>query len=250
MDELVWGMLLNSANDAAVAAAQATSPDGTMAAFNTLMNDKARSLGATSSTFGNPTGLDSEETRSTARDMAMITAAVLQDPFLSKIISTRTHDISWGDGTKKTLVNQNKLLGQLDGAIGVKMGYTDDAGRTMIAAARRGDTTLISVLLNVPEPTASSAKLLDWGFANLASLRSSSNERIDPSNLAQPSHGLEVVVIDGETSATTSGLPPLLAPLAAMIAAFVIYRLVRRWGEPPAGPPKHRVSPVRERVRV
>lgn len=226
LEDLLWSLLLNSANDASVAAAQATSPDGTIESFTRLMDAKAKEVGATSSTFGDPTGLDHPGTRSTAKDMALIAAAVIEHPLLSEIVATRTHDIPWGDGSTKTLINQNKLLGQLDGAIGVKTGFTDDAGRTMIAAARRGGTTLISVMLDVSEPTASSGEVLEWGFANLAGLRAASPERVE--RLApEPSHGLEVVVVQDGTPAGAWGLPPMLGPLAALAVAFLFYRFVK-----------------------
>ncbi len=167
--DLLWALLLHSGNDAAVALAQAASPDGTEAGFVRLMNERARALGATASTFQNSHGYDQPGHLSTARDLALLTMVAMKNRTFAEMVASPSHDVAWGNTGRRTLRNHNRLLTGYPGAIGVKTGYTGDAGRCLISAARRGETTLIGVTLNSPgrHDFAESAAMFDWGFANL-----------------------------------------------------------------------------------
>lgn len=156
---LLYGMLLHSGNDAATAVALYCA--GSLEAFAQEMNDKARELGMTNSHFTNPTGLDGEEHYSTAYDMALLARACLQTPELAEMTATRSVTMEG-----RTLVNHNKLLWRYEGCVGMKTGYTQAAGRTLVSAAQRDGMTLIAVTLNAPNDWSDHAALLDYGFAN------------------------------------------------------------------------------------
>lgn len=157
--DLLYGLLLHSGNDAAVAIAIHCAGD--VDTFVGWMNDRAESLGMTHSHFENPNGLEGDAHYSCAYDMALLARAVLARDDLAEIAATRSITL----GTR-TLVNHNKLLWRYEGCIGLKTGYTQKAGRTLVSAARRGETTLIAVTLNDGNDWADHAALLDYGFAN------------------------------------------------------------------------------------
>lgn len=156
---LLYGMLLHSGNDAATAVALYCA--GSLEAFAEQMNEKARELGMINSHFTNPTGLDGEEHYSTAYDMALLARACLQTPELADMTATRSVTLEG-----RTLVNHNKLLWRYEGCVGMKTGYTQAAGRTLVSAAERDGMTLIAVTLNAPNDWSDHAALLDYGFAN------------------------------------------------------------------------------------
>ncbi len=156
---LLYGLLLQSGNDAAVAIAIHCAGD--VDTFADWMNEKAAALGMTHSHFENPNGLDSEGHYSCALDMALLARAVLNNPDLAEIASTRSITL----GTR-TFVNHNKLLWRYDGCVGLKTGFTKKAGRTLVSAARRGKTTLIAVTLNDGNDWADHAALFDYGFTH------------------------------------------------------------------------------------
>lgn len=157
LEVLLYGMLLRSGNDAAVAAAGVCG--GTVDDFVGRMNEKAVQLGMKNSRFANPSGLNAEGHYSTAYDMALLARACLKNEVLSKIMSTKTVTL----GTR-IFTNHNKLLWRYDGCIGLKTGYTEKAGRTLVSAARRDDMTLVCVTLNDPNDWSDHAGLFDYGF--------------------------------------------------------------------------------------
>ena len=159
VEELLYGLMLVSGNDAAIALACHTA--GSVAAFAGMMNDKARALGMTSSAFQNPNGLDAEGHYSTARDMAKLACAALENETFRAIVSTKSTTV---DG--QTLVNHNRLLRSYDGAVGVKTGYTKTAGRTLVSCAQRGTTQFVCVTLSDPDDWNDHTHLLDWAFEN------------------------------------------------------------------------------------
>lgn len=161
VEELLYGMMLVSGNDAAVALACHTA--GSVQAFADMMNDKARALGMTGSAFQNPNGLDAEGHYSTARDMAALTCAAMANDTFCTIVSTRSATVGG-----QTLVNHNRLLRSYDGAVGVKTGYTKTAGRTLVSCAQRGATRFVCVTLSDPDDWNDHTRLLDWAFANYA----------------------------------------------------------------------------------
>ena len=165
-DELFYGLMLPSGNDAAIALAKM---NGGVKTTVSQMNAIAASLQALDTTARNTSGLDAPGQLSSAYDLALIARAGLARPDFVKYTSTKSAQFpAKGRGKTKTIYNQNRLLtGGYKGAIGVKTGFTTNAGRTFVAAAERNGTTLIVSLMGVKEQSADAArKLLDWGFAN------------------------------------------------------------------------------------
>lgn len=154
---LLYGLMLTSGNDAALALAGECA--GTVEAFVDRMNRRAAGLGMEHTHFANPNGLNDEAHYSTARDMAVLTREAMKNPEFAEIVSTRS--ITFGE---RTLVNHNKLLKLYEGAAGVKTGYTQLAGRTLVSAAVRNGQMLIAVTLSDPNDWVDHAALLDYGF--------------------------------------------------------------------------------------
>lgn len=159
VEELLYGMMLVSGNDAALALACHTA--GSVQAFADMMNDKARALGMTGSAFQNPNGLDAEGHYSTARDMAALTCAAMANDTFCTIVATERATIGG-----QMLVNHNRLLRCYDGAIGVKTGYTKASGRTLVSCAQRGATRFVCVTLSDSDDWNDHTRLLDWAFEN------------------------------------------------------------------------------------
>ncbi len=156
--DLLYGMLLQSGNDAATALALHLS--GSIEAFADRMNDKARELGLTNTHFANPHGLDDEENYGSARDLATLTSYALKNPDFAQAASTKTYRT--GD---RCFVNHNKLLWNCEGAIGVKTGFTKKAGRILVSAAERNGRTLICVTVSAPDDWNDHCALYDYGFS-------------------------------------------------------------------------------------
>ena len=157
IQELLYGLMLHSGNDAAVALAIYCG--GTTEGFAELMNDKARKLGMKNTHFENPNGLDSPGHYSTARDMAVLTAYAMENPIFAKTVSTK-NVIAGG----RSLHNHNKLLWQVVGVDGVKTGYTKAAGRILVSSAVRDGRRLIAVTINDPNDWQDHKNLLEQGF--------------------------------------------------------------------------------------
>lgn len=169
IENLLYALLVQSANDAAVALASHTS--GSVTKFAALMNQKARSLGALQSHFLNPSGLPQKGQVTTARDLAVITRAAMMNSEFRKIVATKSH--SWKSAKwQGELQNSNELLGSYNGAIGVKTGNTKEAGFCLVAAAERGHENYIAVVLRSQEKAVwqDAKTLLDYGFNNFASV--------------------------------------------------------------------------------
>ncbi|MCD8344192.1 MAG: D-alanyl-D-alanine carboxypeptidase [Oscillospiraceae bacterium] len=157
-EDLLYGLLLVSGNDAA--AALADHVGGNMEGFAELMNDKAAQLGLENTHFVNAHGLDAEGHYSSARDLALITAAALENDDFREIFSARSYTL-YG----LTYVNHNKLLGSCEGCIGGKTGYTLACGRTLVSCAERGGMTLICVTLRDPDDWNDHCALYDWAYS-------------------------------------------------------------------------------------
>ena len=156
--ELLYGMLLHSGNDAAVALALACSDS--VPEFVDLMNLKVQQLGLKNTHFENPNGLDGAQHYSTAADLAQIACYALKNAEFCKIVSTKTIRVG-----ERVLTNHNKLLWSVEGAIGVKTGYTKAAGRVLVSAAERHGRRLIAVTINDGNDWCDHASLYDYGFA-------------------------------------------------------------------------------------
>lgn len=163
--ELLYGLMLRSGNDAATALA--IHCGGTVSGFAEMMNQKASSLGCTSSHFVNPSGLPSPEHYTTAFDLALIARAAMQNDIFAKIVSTKKITIPW-DGVEqdRVLINENKMLYNYDGANGIKTGYTVAAGRCLVSSAERDGMTLIAVVLGCRPMYEECSAMLDHGFEN------------------------------------------------------------------------------------
>lgn len=161
LQELLYGLMLRSGNDAAVALAIYCG--GTVEGFAQMMNDKARSLGLTGTHFSNPHGLDAPDHYSTARDLAVLSAYAMKNPVFSMTVSTKS--VTAG---QRVLRNHNKLLWQVEGANGVKTGYTKAAGRILVSGALRQGRQLIAVTINAPSDWADHKKLLEEGFSRFS----------------------------------------------------------------------------------
>lgn len=161
MRELLYALLLQSANDAAVAIACFVGGDES--GFVDMMNEKAAELGLSDTHFSNPHGLDAPEHYTTARDLAVLGAEALKNEELLAIASTYKKTIVTGE-RRRTYVNHNKLLYKYDGAIGLKTGFTDESGRCLVGAAERDGVRLISVTLDAPNDWCDHELMLDWGF--------------------------------------------------------------------------------------
>ncbi|MEX2105088.1 MAG: D-alanyl-D-alanine carboxypeptidase family protein, partial [Bacilli bacterium] len=138
--KLIQGLLINSGNDAATAIAEHM--DGSESAFADRMNTFAEDkIGVKNSIFRNPHGLFDSEHRTTAFDMAMITRYAMQNEVFREVVGTK--QMEWkGEGWETTLYNHNKLLWRYKGATGVKNGFVDESGYTVVASAKRGNTEL------------------------------------------------------------------------------------------------------------
>ncbi len=159
MEELLYGMMLQSGNDAA--AAVAICCGGDMETFVEKMNDKAAALGCGSTHFTNPSGLHDEGHYTTARDLAIIGAAAMEREDFRRIVSAE----SWqSQDTGRSYVNKNKTLFQYDGGNGIKIGYTKASGRTLAASAERDGKVLIAVVLNDHNWFEDAYGMLDYGF--------------------------------------------------------------------------------------
>lgn len=170
LEQLLYALLLESANDAAVAIAVSLS--GSVEAFSEEMNRYAEALGLADTHFENPHGLDHEEHRTTAMDLARIACAAIENPLLRTIVSTRKTTIPHpAADTVRLLVNHNKLLRLYDGCIGVKTGYTQRSGRCLVSAAERDGVTLVAVTLNASDDWEDHTRLLDYGFSAYRSHR-------------------------------------------------------------------------------
>lgn len=167
MSDLLYGMMLVSGNDATVAIAEHIS--GTVPKFASLMNIKAKAIGVKSTNFTNPNGLPDDKHYSTARDLARIAAYGYKNPQFADIVGTVRKVMPWpGKNEPRDLYNENKLLWQYEGGNGVKTGYTDAAGRCLVAAAKRNGVQLIAVILDGDYMWTDSIKLLDYGFSKIS----------------------------------------------------------------------------------
>ena len=158
LEALLYGLLLESGNDAAAVVAQVCA--GGEEAFAQRMNRRARQLGMDRSHFVNASGLNADGHYSTARDLARLAAACLENETVAAICASRS--AAFG---ARTFTNHNRLLEQYEGCVGMKTGYTQRAGRTLVSAATRDGQTLVAVTLNDPEDWRDHAALLDYGFA-------------------------------------------------------------------------------------
>ena len=162
--DLLYGLMLVSGNDASVAIGERIG--GRVELFVDLMNETAKKIGAKNTHFENTHGLDEEGHYTSAYDLALISSYALQNETFKEIVSTKNIKITTEQGKDRYLQNKNKLLRKYDGAIGVKTGFTDDAGRCFVGGAERGGMTLVCSVLSCGPMFEDCASLLDEGFSN------------------------------------------------------------------------------------
>ena len=161
--DLIYGLMLPSGNDAAVALACHVA--GSIPKFADMMNEKAAALGCTNTRFVNPHGLDAQGHYSSARDLALITAEAMKSNVFCQVASTKTITIA-----NRSLTNHNKLLWSCEGMVGGKTGYTKSSGRSLVTCVERDGMKLVCVTLSDPDDWEDHTALYDWVFGEFKCL--------------------------------------------------------------------------------
>ena len=160
---LLYGLMLESGNDAALCIAVGIS--GSQESFAALMNEKAKQIGMKNSNFVTANGLDNENHYSTAYDMAILGGVCMNNETLAKIVGTKQYKAVYNNGeTLRTYFNHNRLLSSLDGAEGIKTGFTKKSGRCLVTSCKRNGVRLIAVTLNDGNDWKDHRDLYDYGF--------------------------------------------------------------------------------------
>jgi serine-type D-Ala-D-Ala carboxypeptidase (penicillin-binding protein 5/6) len=204
IEELLYGIMLASANDASVVLAEGIS--GSVERYTDLMTKKAQSLGATNSHFINPHGLTAPDHYSTVRDLATIFRYAMKIPLFREIIHTKFSSVSSTAVVKKKVVprrvsvrNHNRLLWDFDGAVGGKTGYTHAAQRCYVGAVQRDGVTLIVSILGATNMWSDAKHLLEYGFNNFDTLKSASQSTQKLlSTEAAERHRVSTVILPGD----------------------------------------------------
>lgn len=166
VEHLLYGLMLKSGNDAAVALAENTG--GNVKNFVSMMNSKAKILGLLNTNFVTPHGLDNENHYTTALDLAILTDYALKNDIFSKIVKTKNYTVLINNNPKN-ISNTNELLGTFDGIYGVKTGFTNGANRCLVTACKRGNLDFICIVLGCDtkkDRTKDTIKLLSYAFNN------------------------------------------------------------------------------------
>ena len=165
MRDLLYGMMLRSGNDAAIAVAEGVAGDADT--FVEMMNSRAESLGLTNTHFDNPNGLHTETHVSTAYDLAILSREAMKHNTFRSLAETKVWNASRaGADNYNYFYNKNKIIFKYEGATGIKIGYTEASGRCLVASARKNGMELIAVVLNDHNWFEDAAKLFDYGFAS------------------------------------------------------------------------------------
>ena len=166
INDLLYGLMLCSGNDAAIQIA--VSITGSVEEFANLMNEKAEKLGLKNSHFVTPHGLDKEEHYTTAYELALIADYALKNPKIAEVVKTKSYTVSI-NGYSKTITNTNELLGYLNGVNGVKTGFTNGAGRCLVTSVERDGFNIITVVLGADTKkfrTKDSISLIEYVYSN------------------------------------------------------------------------------------
>lgn len=170
LEDLLYALLLESANDASVAVAEHTA--GSVERFVEMMNARARQIGARDTRFSNPHGLYDSEQYCTAYDLALIARHALGNPEFARLVATKRHSIIWpSERGERGVRNQNRLLWRYPGADGVKTGYTRESGPNLVASASRDGMQLVAVIMSSTDIWSDAGRLLDYGFDNFGQRR-------------------------------------------------------------------------------
>lgn len=177
LNDLLYGLMLCSGNDAAVQIAETVG--GSVEGFAEMMNKKAGELGLTNTSFVTPHGLDENGHHTTAYELAVLTDYALNNPTFAKVVNTKYYTVTI-NGTAKDLSNTNELLGYLQGVNGVKTGFTNNALRCLVSSTLRNDFNIITVVLGADTRkirTSDSIKLIEYAYENY--------EQIDVASLVE-----------------------------------------------------------------
>jgi D-alanyl-D-alanine carboxypeptidase len=204
-------LMVISANDMAVLLADRTA--GSVRRFETAMNLASQHLGLRQSSWHSTNGLDAPAHRSSAYDLAILARAVLRDPWLAKTVRTEKVVFTTPDRHRHELNAHSRFLREYQGAVGVKTGFTDQAGRCLAAAATRNGRTLIAIVLHSPDPPADATQLMNWGFG---AGRDATTGQALPPYVAVPSVRTLLAPVPTSTvvPATTAAPPAATAPSA------------------------------------
>ncbi len=163
IEDLLYGLMLVSGNDAAVALAEIIG--GSQENFVAMMNERAAQMGCSSTNFVNPNGLFDENHYTTAKDMAIITREAMKNETFREIVAAKFHKADRQESDYITFYNKNKTVHEFEGGIGVKIGYTKNSGRTLAAAAQRDGKTMICVVMSAPDWFNDAYRLMEYGFS-------------------------------------------------------------------------------------
>jgi D-alanyl-D-alanine carboxypeptidase len=219
VSQALAALMVMSANDMAVLLADRTA--GSARRFERAMNLASTRLGLGQSAWHSPNGLDTPGHRSSAFDLAILARAVLRDPWLAKMVRTEQIAFTTPDHHRHVLHAHSLFLHAYKGAIGVKTGFTNDAGRCLAAAAARNGRTLIAVVLHSPNPPADAMQLMNWGFG---AGRTGTTGKALPQYVAVPS--VQALL----TPPTTTTVAPVAsAPPAGAGGATALGPRLERW---------------------
>ena len=221
IEELLYGIMLASANDASVVLAEGIG--GSVERYTDLMTKKAHSLGATNSHFTNPHGLTAPDHYSTVRDLATIFRYAMKIPLFREIVHTKFSSVNSMAVVKKKVVprrisvrNHNRLLWDYEGALGGKTGYTHAAQRCYVGAVQRDGVTLIVAILGATNMWSDAKHLLEYGFDNYDTLKSASQSMQKPGGIdAVPRQRISTVIVPGDNQR-----PKLLAGYLLQVGSF------------------------------
>lgn len=170
VSDLLYGLMLQSGNDAAIALAYHIG-DGNVENFVNLMNSTAKRIGMNDTCFKNPNGLPADGHISTAYDMALLAAYAMEIPEFAEIVSTKSKNVAG-----RSLSNHNKLLRLYEGTDGIKTGFTKAAGRCLVSSSERDGMRLVVVTLSAPDDWNDHMKMFDFGFDNFSVVRTPGND--------------------------------------------------------------------------
>jgi len=197
--DLLYGLMLRSGNDAAVALAEYVG--GSIEGFAELMNKKATEIGLKNTHFVTPHGLDNIEHYTTAYELAVLTDYAMQNEKFSKIVNTKNTTISI-NGVARNIYNTNELLGTLNGVNGVKTGFTNNAGRCLVTSCTRKGNQIITVVLGCDTKkyrTSDSIKLIEYAFKNYTRVNIEEKVKIEFEKWKQI-NGKRIYISKGEKS--------------------------------------------------
>lgn len=197
MEDLLYGLMLNSGNDAAVAVAEHIS--GNVDDFALEMTALAKKAGADNTSFKNPNGLDEEGHYTTAYDLALITNYAMKNPAFRKIVSAKEKSVTLQNGNILYFSNHNKLLNMYEGVIGVKTGYTKKCGRCLVSFACKNGINLIAVTLNAPDDWNDHTNMLNYGFSAAENLSVASPGQVIKTVYTSDNREVGCVLKDGIT---------------------------------------------------